>query len=136
MIADFDTFEASLMKKSRKHIAISTMLAILVLSAQTVFFPLHYYLTHHSTFPHANIQQDSEPDFSFSKAKHSPSGSVAEEGCYWCDLFAHQGYFIEKFSEFIFINTEIVKAQPLTFAFSFLQSDFPVSRGPPASHIL
>jgi hypothetical protein len=123
------------MKKSRKHIAFSTLLAILVLSAQTVFFPLHYYLTHHNTPLHANIQHAGDPYFAFSKAEQSPSSSVADEGCYWCDLFAHQGYFIEKFSEFIFINTEIVKVQPLTFAYTFLKSDFPVSRGPPACQL-
>lgn len=123
------------MKRSRKHIAFAALLAILVLSAQTIFFPLHYYLTHHNPPVHANMQHEGEPNFTFSKAEHPPSSSVADEGCYWCDLFAHQGYFIEKFSEFIFINTEIVKVQLLTFTYVFRQSDFPVSRGPPASQL-
>ena len=123
------------MKKSRKHIAFSALLAILVLSAQTVFFPLHYYLTHHNSPYHAFVQHEGGSSVALIKAEHSPSKAVGDEGCYWCDMFAHQGYFVEKFSEFIFISPEAANQTPLSLAYTFLETDLTFSRGPPAIQV-
>ncbi len=123
------------MKKNRKHITFSALLAILILSAQTVFFPLHYYLTHHSSPYHANVLHEGNQHTTFTKGEQPATKAVGDEGCYWCDMFAHQGYFVEKFSEFIFISPGAANLAPLTIAYFFLKTDLPFSRGPPSTQV-
>ena len=123
------------MKKNRKHITFSALLAILILSAQTVFFPLHYYLTHHSSPYHAYVQHDGNQPVAFTKGEHPASKAVGDEGCYWCDMFAHQGYFAEKYSELIFISPGAANQAPLPFSYFFLKTEFPFSRGPPSTQV-
>lgn len=129
---NFDTFEAYPMKKSRKHIVFSALLALLVLVVQTAFFPLHFYFTHHNTPLHAQIQYESDQQYQSKATDSLPASSLEDESCYWCDLFAHQGYFLEKFSDFIFQCPDINLTHPLACMHASLKADLPVSRGPPA----
>lgn len=123
------------MKKRQKHITFSTLLAIIVLSTQTAFFPLHYFLTHHNTPLHTQPLAGQDQHFQ-SNSEQLPANASDEEGCYWCDLFAHQGYFLEKFTDFTFQSGESGFVHPLAFAYVSLKSELPGSRGPPACQLL
>lgn len=123
------------MKKSRKHIALSLLLALLILAVQTAFFPLHYYSTHHAS-THVQTQNEKDRPYELKQTAHTPVSSLADESCYWCDLFAHQGYFLEKSSDFIFQRSDLTLTQPLSCIYFSLKAELPDSRGPPSVSIL
>ncbi len=117
------------MKKSRKHTAFSTLLAIFMLSAQVAFFPLHFYLTHHNTAQHA--QQKDKQHFQQEGTEYPLTNSFEDEGCFWCDLFAHQDYYSGQFAAFCFSSAQNTVVPALVFVFASLQPDLPGSRAPP-----
>ena len=118
------------MKKSRKHIAFSTLLALLVLAVQTAFFPLHYYFIHHNIPLHAQTQFEGEQQYQ--TKQNDKASTLEDERCYWCDLFAHQVYFLEKFSSFVFQCPDTNLTHPLAPIYTSLKAHLPDSRGPPA----